>query len=673
MLIRKRLALPLGFLLLIAVNAAAFCPSAEAQSVWQQLKEQAQKAKQQLKQGVQPQPTAQGQPPGSRPSEANTGASGTGIPGSEPGPVRAPAGTKIEPVLMAPLQQGSAFVVSDKGIHVASKQLSGSRQIIVYDGAAGPKFDRLLQDVNRPGSHPVTFSPDGNHWAYCGIQGSEWVVMLDGKEFVRQPAVDSDKADFRSCDLSFSPNSKHLFFLSVRDPNDVSGVGRFFWDGKPGPFGGPQDKRFYAISPDGDHFAYVWNDPAPHSTRWQLYIDNQPASYDAGAPQWSADSKHLFTIRDIPSAPHGHGYQEALVDGKPFIRADAVSLFPAPAGDMVVARITRVAPDLKRSYLLAVNGKMVPGSEAAAQISDPVFSADGKHYAVVYRETTGRGSVFSDGKRGQTYASIGGEGELPTKVAFTADSSKLVYTATSLGSGTGTGAFVVINDEESDALMPLSATVIAPAGDRVATTGAGQVTLDGKLLQLPGVDPRGMSAVTLSFSPDGSHYAFIAFNRGDTTLYLDGLAQSNYRILSSALGSYTWSPDGKHIAYFCRSANPSSGDVPYLCYDDKAVRLNAAPAYLTSLTFSANVDHLYWVVKEAAYKMLIFADGKPVYETQSTMPAGFAPQTFQSASDGSLLVLAQGEQGLERVSITPSPSSSVATLFGGSPSVASVR
>jgi hypothetical protein len=670
MMIRKGISHFLGFVLCIVMNTGAFSPPAAAQNLWQQLKDQAQKAKQQTKQGVQPQPAAPAQQPGSKPpsSVGGVAAMDGGL-----GSFRAPSGTGIEPALMAPAQQGSVFVVSDKGIHVASKQLSGSRQIIVYDGVAGPKFDRLLQDVNRPGSHPVVFSPDGSHWAYCGIQGSEWVVMLDGKEFVRQPAVDSNKADFRSCDLSFSPNSKHLFFLSARAPDDVSGIGRFFWDGKPGPVGAPQDQRFVAISPDGDHFAYIWNDPSPHATRSQLYIDNQPASYNAGAPQWSADSKHLFTIRESPPIPHGHGYQEVLLDGKVVLRADSVNVFPAPVGDLVVDRITRVAPDLKRSYLLAVNGKIVVGSETSAQIGDPVFSANGKHYAVVYRESTGRGSVFSDGKRGQTYAQIGGQGELSTKVAFTADSSKLVYTATSLGSGTGTGAFVVIDDRESDPLLPLSSTIIAPAGNRVATTGAGQVTLDGKLLQLPGVDPRGMSAVSLSFSPDGSHYAFILFNRGDTTLYLDGVAQSSYRTLSSALGSYVWSPDGKHVAYFCRSANPASGNETYLCYDDKAVLLSGVPVYLDTLTFSADSNHLYWVFKQAAYKMRIFADGKPVYDADSTSPAGFAPKTFQSAPDGSLLVLTQDDKGLERVSITPSSSSSIATLFGGSRSVASIH
>jgi hypothetical protein len=104
-----------------------------------------------------------------------------------------------------------------------------------------------------------------------------------------------------------------------------------------------------------------------------------------------------------------------------------------------------------------------------------------------------------------------------------------------------------------------------------------------------------------------------------------------------------------------------------------AVRLNAGAAYLTTLTFSADSNHLYWVFKQAAYKMRIFADGKPLYDADSTSPAGFAPQTFQCAPDGSLLVLTQDDKGLERVSITPASSSSVAALFGGSRSVASIH
>lgn len=653
------------------VIAGCFAPNACAQSLWDKLKQQAQKAKQQTQTPSAQAPQGQNSP-GHVARAANPA-------GTDPtGPFTAPSGTKIDTALMAPFQQGAPFTVSPRGVHVASEQLSGSRQVIVYDGVAGPKFDRLLPTSDTSTDHAVVFSPDGNRWAYCGIQGSEWVVMLDGKELVRQPVPAEGAANHHLCDLSFTQNSKHLFFLSMQVP-DRSPYGRVFWDGKPGPYGAPTDKRFYAISPDGDHFAYVWNEPVVNSTRWQLYIDNEPAPYNAGAPQWTADSKHLYTIR-IVEVPRGLGYQEALFDGKPFLRAESINLFVAPQGDMVVARATRVGADMKRSYFLTVGTKMVPGSETAGQIADPIFSPDGKHYAAVYTETGGRGWVLFDGKRGQSYAMIGGQGELKTKVGFTPDSSRMVYTAAAVGSGTGTGAFVVINEQESDALMPFSSTTIAPAGNHVATTGGGQVTLDGKLIQIPGVDPRTVGARSLSFSPDGSHFAFVMFNHGDNALFLDGVPQTAYRPITMGTdlskfdrATYIWSPDGKHIAYFCQSSSPASGEEAYLCYDDKAIRLNAVPATIYNLMFSLDSAHLYWVMKESGYQARIFADGKPVYESSSAAQAGFPSEAYQAMPDGSLAVLMQDDKGLERVSITPSSGSSIAALFGASHSQASMK
>lgn len=673
MFVPIRLARRIAVALSLIIIVGCLAPNACAQSLWDKLKQQAKKAKQQTQA-----PSAQGSQ--AQNSTAGGKSAANSATTDPTGPFTAPAGTRIDTALMAPFQQGAPFAVSPHGVHVASEQLSGSRQVIVRDGVAGPKFDRLLPSSDSALNHPVVFSPDGNRWAYCGLQGSEWVVMLDGKELVRQPVPTDGTINFHLCDLSFTRNSKHLFFLSMQAP-DRSPYGRLFWDGKPGPYGAPTDKRFYAISPDGDHFAYVWKEPVQNSFRWQLYIDNQPAAYNAGAPQWTADSKHLYTVLNVRDS-RGGASQEALYDGKPFMRAENVDLFLAPAGDTVVARASRVGTDMKRSYFLTVGPKMVPGSETTGQIADPIFSPDGKHYAAVYTDTTNnRGWVLCDGKRGQTYLPLQGQGAVGKYVSFTADSSRIVYTASTLGSGSGTGAFVVINEQESDALMPFTSLVFSAAGNHVATTGGGQVTLDGKLLQTPDVDPRVAGARFLTFSPDGSHFAFLMMNRGDNKLFLDGVPQTAYRPITMgtdlsafAKRTYIWSPDGKHIAYFCASANPANANETYLCYDDKAIPLNAVSATLANLMFSADSAHLYWVLKESGYQARIFADGKPVYESDSVSSGGlFAPETYQSMPDGSLLVLMQDDKGLERVSITPASGSSLPALFRGSQSQASMK
>src|SRR5208283_5038632 len=108
---------------------------------------------------------------------ANTSANTTG-------PFTPPPGTKIDPVLLAPSMPGAGFFVSPHGIHMATLGHSGSRSTIIYDGVEGPKFDQIF---GGPGA--ITFSPDGSRYAYCGRQGSDFVVMVDSKEMFRDSQV----------------------------------------------------------------------------------------------------------------------------------------------------------------------------------------------------------------------------------------------------------------------------------------------------------------------------------------------------------------------------------------------------------------------------------------------------------------------------------------------------
>jgi hypothetical protein len=105
------------------------------------------------------------------------------------GPFTPPAGTKIESVVVAPVEQGSQFGVSPLGVHVATLSHSGSRMVMIYDGVAGPKFDQILgQDPT--GVLGIVFSPDGKRYGYCGQVGGEFVVMVDGKELARSSETD---------------------------------------------------------------------------------------------------------------------------------------------------------------------------------------------------------------------------------------------------------------------------------------------------------------------------------------------------------------------------------------------------------------------------------------------------------------------------------------------------
>ena len=62
-------------------------------------------------------------------------------------------------------------------------------------------------------------------------------------------------------------------------------------------------------------------------------------------------------------------------------------------------------------------------------------------------------------------------------------------------------------------------------------------------------------------------------------------------------------------------------------------------------------------------KYRVFVDGKPIHEEWRV--SGFGEESFEAEPDGSLAVLLQNETSINRVKITPSPSTSLATLLAG--------
>ncbi len=645
------------------VPFAAAQTTQKKESVWQQMKDAAKQANQKPGQ-AQPQPQ-----PGQKPSQS--GQSQPGQPQSGAGQVNdsdrftPPAGTKIDPVVMAPVEQGAQVAVSPRGIHVATVSHGGSRAVIIYDGVPGPKFDQLFMEGG--GGHPVIFSPDGNHWAYCGQQGSTWVVMEDGKELNRSSDTVNGAMSNNSCMLGFTSNSKHLFYTSQVSVDASHSANHFVFDGKSTPLAADGDLRNYAFSPDGNHVAYFISNPDPRTTdQGKLWIDGKPAPYDAGSPQWSADSEHLYTMRSVRVAdPRIGSVQEFLLDGKPFLRADYARLFIPPVGNMMVAIVSRLHENPPVQFLV-IGGKQIPGSEVAGQISAITFSPDGKHYAASYGNANHRAYVFCDGKKGLEYPTV-------TSLAFNADSSKLFYQAYD----TSTGArYFVFGGEESERIPQLTETVFAPVGGHVATTGGGFVTMDCQILKIPNVNPQTIQATAPSFSPDGSHWAFTLHDRGGMTLYVDGAPRLGYGLVNNGPLSnistrpYIFSPDNKHIAYFCRSSNPAAGDDMYVCLDGKAARVGP-PAYYANLAFTGDSNHLVWTKNLPLGEIRIFVDGKPVQDGFPLSVSGFQKETWQIGPEGNLLVLLQDDKSLNRIAITPSPQTSLSTLFGGTTTLAS--
>jgi hypothetical protein len=129
---------------------------------------------------------------------------------------------------------------------------------------------------------------------------------------------------------------------------------------------------------------------------------------------------------------------------------------------------------------------------------------------------------------------------------------------------------------------------------------------------------------------------------------------------------YVFSPDSKHIAHLgLAPSNDSRG----LFLDGKYIALGQS-IVAGHLTFSPDSKHLYWFLQMPGVNdFRVFIDGKAVAELGSASNQGVndlsAVTWLDVLPDGTLLVLAQDDNSLKRITITPSDSTSVTTLAGG--------
>ena len=625
-------------------------------------KPQGQSTSDQSQQSPGPQQPGQQQPGQKAPKQGHAQQQASGQI-NDSGPFNPPAGTKIEEKIMAPMQDRAQFEVSPHGVHVATTENAGSRAVVYYDGEAGPKFDEIITQPTGVLAH-VAFSPDGGHYAYCARAGDQYVVMVDGKELVRSSEANSGRFDGTSCHLGFTSNSKHVFWTSavLIDTQRGKNFTRFWFDGKPSPTGSASGVSF---SPDGDHYAYILTISDPyHPDRFALVIDGKIAPYLAGTPQWTGDSKHLYTQQQQHVATENGTATDLLLDGRPIARAFNFQLYVAPTGDMTVAIVSGGSRSSPITFL-AVNGKRVPGTEIGAPggFDQVVFSPDGKHYAALCRRNQTK-LLIVDGKKQTEYQEI-------QHVKFTADSSKVVYTAVA-----NNKSFVVVGDQESDAYAfqsLASEPLISPAGNRVGAIVQGDnysplLYLDGKTIR-PGL--KGISQ--LQFTADGAHYAYLALDSGNgTRLVVDGEAQpaSSFGDPSSAIyAKYSLSPDSKHVAHFGFPLQPTGNAEHGLFLDGKYTPINHG-MNTKFLTFSPDSKHLAWFqALPSTLQFRIVIDGKPVAQTEALSTLGInndAIKWFEFLPDGTLLVLGQDDNSLKRFAITPSSETSLATIGGGS-------
>lgn len=589
-------------------------------------------------------------------------------------PEAAAAEPQVDALVVGPADEGGIYVLSPRRARVGFFTTKGSRLLVRVDGVDGPLFDELFdargatcavpgQMTVVPGGMggqnaqnliPLIFSPDGAHYAYAGRQGNDYVVIHDGKEIGRGPRP------FLALNygpLTISPGGQFVHWGEMQPLGaSSSGNWRLIINGKAGPWGSHVgwDPVF---SPDDTRFAYNLTSLADREKR-SLIIDGKVASYAGHSPIFTADSKALLTVAG----------EALLVDGKPSgasgLSIEAITV--APVGRRFAVIMRKKIVNAQSVGTLFLDGKEVPGTEGAKSIS---FSPDGKRYALSCINPEARsGFMIVDGKKGNEYQSVADS----ASVAWTPDSVKVIYTATSAGR-----QFVIVDGQEFSvpglSLHGKSPVALPAKGNRYAFStydGSNRnftVVVDGQQILPPGLWPK---ASTLTFSTDGTRHAFVANPVGRNEIagiVVDGTLIDNLVVGAfnapgaNALNApssqmrnpyFQFSPDGKYLARMARRPDNSQAGI----YINNQMAFST-PYQVSNATISPDSQHLYWLGHEkfpdrAPFYFVAYVDGQPVAKLSGD-PFQTSPGAWEVGSGGVLTFFGVVGSDVKRFRVTP--------------------
>ena len=594
----------IGPLVLIASMSLLVAPTAHA-GFFDQLK-QASQAFKQIKHEVgnlpasTPAPTNQQpataphttvtQPPSSKPSATLSGTVSPASASSSSSPMT------IAQKIVGPILSGndtigngiSPYSVSPHGSHFASVHMQGSRYVVTVDGKDGPRVSAVIPIFNslqsdRATAEAVAMSNDGKHYAYVARVRGKIVVFEDGRkilQFSQQGAIQMNYY------LVFSPlGGAHLFFAATKYNTEDE---ELWVDGKPAPlyishigeYGSPFNVMFSA---DGQHYLYVGT-PGNRSSKRVLIMDGKQVSYSvegidqspAVAPRFTADGRYVLCVTNgyVGKTNRKH-VGKVLLDGKPVVTAEFIdSLVTAPMG----SRFATVVDNHGRSqYAVYLNGTEVPATRFTPQNDHamPVakFSPDGKHLAVACNYGAGNAYVVLDGKQGETYDKIYAEQTATEHVMnFSADSHSFGYFA-AVGTGAGTKTFAVVNGHEYDPGFDGPGELyFSPKGHHVAVVGEA-ADASGHVVYVDSrriIKDRLYFPGTFVFSRDGLHWLIEDGSGSDMSIRVDGRT-----LPFSFYGkpNHRFSPDGSELAIAASYRNKGSGLFLYNTSTKRILRL----------------------------------------------------------------------------------------------------
>ena len=429
-----------------------------------------------------------------------------------------------------------------------------------------------------------------------------------------------------------------------------------------------------ALSPDGQHLAFVWDGPESDNldiylkqigTETPIRFTDEPGPGFDGSPSWSADGRALAFMRTSKDGcgvyirPMASSDERKVADCH-FHSESAVAWSPDGTSIVFVDRLTPETPFqlfLVSTETLKVQPLTEPPAHTYGDL-DPTFSPDGTTVAFIRGVLEGSLARLVSPALGDIHLVTlpGGEPrrltfdnqEIPG-LSWTPDGTRLVFSSTR-----GNGGFDLWEVSVTDGtIMPRLSTrgmirnpALALHNHRLAYEDW-ERDIDIQRLPLtpmPGesVSPKAFIASTRAestprYSPDGTRIVFTSDRSGYPEIWTcdaDGKQPVQLtRLEGPQTTSPRWSPDGQHIAFVSHAEGhadiyviQANGGLPLRLTDDPHYDL--VPSWSTDgqwVYFGSNRDGRWQV-----WKRHISRQGEAV---QITQDGGFATQEVVQDAD----------------------------------------
>lgn len=568
------------------------------------------------------------------------------------------AAPKVEQLEVGPaLGNPPNYIISRNGLTLASLVMKGTRSVVIVNGREGPVFDEFIpmggNAFNSPDS--VLFSPDGQSHAYAARVSDSYLVIRDGQELFRGPLANRPFQGTTG-QLRMSPGGKHVYFMDMVSPAPGQNAWRFVVNGKPGPLSSNNNSFSISFSPDDSRWVYTAAKFGGARDERLMVVDGKEVASPGLVTRFTADNK-LVTV-----LPDQQDTWTLNIDGRPVVKG-----VPQPEKIWFPATGSRFAAAVRKGpekVGLVVDGKEVNAADGARNVTEVVFSPDGKRYLAVC-QTASANFVITDGNKGPEYRTV-------TWPTFTRDSSRAIYVV-----GSGAKSFVITDGQESAGFEGIGGLFVKLAmpktGARFAyTTYNGMNTehtlvVDAKPVTLNKRAPMGDS---LGFSDNGARYALVATATGRSdisALIVDGEEvpeMSPHRMMWGTsdqlnhVGYFVLSPDGRHIANV-----GTRGAERGLFVNSKLVSATGSTFFRPM--FTPDSKHLLWVALipgKTVRDYGVYVDGRLAVELPSPPNDGIGSR-WEMTPDGVYQFLSVAGNVIKRYRVTAPDDTSIATLL----------